>query len=145
MPSRPPRRRLVPRLDAVDLVDVFVYVVVLNLAAELVPQVVAESFAMSLLTAVVLKLVLELVLAIKGRLKDRFRSATSLWGKAASGLLLWVTLVGSKFVVLEIEDRVFGDLVSLGGFVSVTLLIVTMLLARAGMRRLLAASGSGGR
>jgi hypothetical protein len=51
--------------------------------------------------------------------------------------LLWLTLVGSKFVVLQIEDLLFGDRISLGGFFSVTALIVVLLLARAGVRRLL--------
>ena len=34
-------------------------------------------------------------------------------------------------------DLVFGDAVSLGGFVSVTLLVVALLVSRAGVRRLL--------
>lgn len=37
-----------------DVVDVFVYVVVLNLAAEWFPAVIAESFTVSLITAMVL-------------------------------------------------------------------------------------------
>lgn len=121
-----------------DVVDVFVYVVVLNLAAEWFPAVIAESFTMSLVTAVVLKLVLEIVVATKNRLKSRFRAANTVVGKLVSGLLLWVTLVGSKFVVLELEALLFGEHISLGGFVPVTLLIIVMLLARAGVRRLLA-------
>ena len=40
-------------------------------------------------------------------------------------------------VVLELVDLVFGDAVSLGGFVPVTLLVVTLLLSRTGVRRLL--------
>ncbi len=128
-------------LSPVDVVDVFVYVVVLNLAAEYFPAVIAESFTASLVTAVVLKLVLEVVVAVKTRVKARLRGARTAAGKAASALLLWVTLVGSKFVVLELEALLFGEHVSLGGFVSVTLLIVVMLLARAGVRQLLIPSG----
>jgi hypothetical protein len=48
-----------------------------------------------------------------------------------------VVAVGSKFVVLELVDLVFGDAVSLGGFISVTLLIVALLVARSVVRRLL--------
>ncbi|MFI5427541.1 hypothetical protein [Aeromicrobium sp. UC242_57] len=51
-----------------DIVDVFVYVVVLNLAVEYVPQVISEGFTLSLLTAVLLKIALEVVLALKDRL-----------------------------------------------------------------------------
>jgi hypothetical protein len=48
-----------------------------------------------------------------------------------------VVAAGSKLVVLELVDLVFGDAVSLGGFVSVTLLVVALLVSRAAVRRLL--------
>ena len=130
-----PRRALVAQAH---VVDVFVYVVVLNLAAEYVPQVITESFTISLLTAVMLKLVLEVVLVVKDRVKGTLKAATTPAGKAVGAVLLWVVLAGSKFVVLKLEDLIFGDAVSLGGFLSVTALIVVLLLARSGVRRLLA-------
>jgi hypothetical protein len=40
-------------------------------------------------------------------------------------------------VVLELVDLVFGDSVSLGGFIPVTLLVAALLASRAGVRRLL--------
>ena len=55
--------------------------------------------------------------------------------------MLWLVAVGSKFVVLKIEDVVFGDAVSLGGFFSVTALIAALLIARALVRRLLDVMG----
>jgi hypothetical protein len=119
------------------VVDVFVYVVVLNLAVEYVPSVISEGFTLSLLTAILLKVALELVLILKGRIVDRMRGASTARGKAASAVMLWVVATGSKIVVLELVNLVFGDAVSLGGFVSVTLLVVALLLARAGVRRLL--------
>lgn len=128
-----PRRRLA----AVDVVDVFVYVVVLNLAIEYIPSVISETFTVSLLTAVLLKVVLEVVVAIKARLRGRLRAASTVAGRAIAVAMLWALLVGSKFVVLEVVDLVFGDRVSLGGFVPVTLLIVALLLARVGVRRLI--------
>ena len=125
-----------PRFAAV-IVDVFVYVVVLNLFVEYVPQVLSETFTLSLLTAVLLKAVLEVVVAAKNRVKKRFRQASTPIGKVAAGLLLWVVLFGSKFLVLETVNVAFGDRVSLGGFFSVTLLILALLLSRAAVRRLL--------
>ena len=50
---------------------------------------------------------------------------------------LWAVAIGSKLVVLELMDLVFGDAVSLGGFFPVTLLIMALLLSRAAVRRLL--------
>jgi hypothetical protein len=46
-------------------------------------------------------------------------------------------LFGSKFVVLEVINVVFGSSVSLGGFFSVTALIVVLMAARNAVRRLL--------
>ena len=120
-----------------DVVDVFVYVVVLNLAAEYLPMVIAETFTASLFTALLLKLVLEAVIWTKERVKRRFKAARTTIGKVGAGLLLWLVMVGSKFVVLELIAFFFADRVSLGGFFSVTGLILALLLARLGVRRLL--------
>ncbi len=126
------------RIDPADLIDVFVYVVVLNLAVEYVPAVLSETFTLSLLTAVLLKAVLEVVVILKRRVKGRFKAAVTPVGKAAALLTLWLLLVSSKFAVLELVDLVFGDQVSLGGFWAVTGLILALLISRAGVRRLLA-------
>jgi hypothetical protein len=126
-----------------DVVDVFVYVVVLNLAIEYVPSVISETFTLSLLTAVLLKVVLEVVVAVKGRAKARYTASQSTPGKVAALLLLWLVLVGSKFLVLEMVSLVFDEYVSLGGFWAVTGLIVALLLSRAGVRRLLASPDAG--
>jgi hypothetical protein len=117
--------------------DVFVYVVVLNLAVEYVPSVISETFTLSLLTAVLLKVALEAVIFLKSKILGRFRAATTRAGQWAAAALLWVAAAGSKIVVLELVDLVFGDAVSLGNFVSVTVLVVALLLSRGAVRRLL--------
>ena len=61
-----------------------------------------------------------------------------------AAVLVWAVLFGSKFLVLESVALVFGPRVSLGGFFSVTALIVVLMLSRAGVRRLLESSGSPG-
>lgn len=124
-------------LSPADVVDVFVYVVVLNLTVEYVPVVISETFTASLLTAILLKVVLEVVIVVKNRVKARFKTATTRFGKTLAGLGLWLVLIASKFVVLELVALVFGNSVALGGFWSVTGLIVVLLLARDGVRRLL--------
>ena len=125
------------RARSADIIDVFVYVVVLNLAIEYLPAVISEGFTLSLLTAVLLKLALEVVLLLKGRILAAMKAADSRWAKAGIALLLWVVAAGSKLVVLALVDLVFGDKVSLGGFVSVTLLVVVLLLSRSAVRSLL--------
>lgn len=126
-----------PDRAAAAVVDVFVYVVVLNLFVEHLPTVLSESFTLSLLTAVLLKGVLEIVVVAKDRVKRRFRGASTALGRVGAGLLLWMVLFGSKFLVLGAVDLAFGGRVRLGGFFSVTLLIVVLMLARDLVRRLL--------
>ena len=125
------------RARPADVIDLFVYVVVLNLAVEYAPSVISESFSISLLVAALLKVTLELVIVLKGQLVTRLRSADTRRAKLASAVSLWVVAAGSKLVVLELVDLVFGDAVSLGGFISVTLLVVALLASRAAVRRLL--------
>jgi hypothetical protein len=114
-----------------------VYVVVLNLAIEYVPSVISEGFTLSLLTAVLLKVTLELVIRVKNTILDRLRVATTRRTKVVAALSLWVVAAGSKLVVLELVDLVFGDSVSLGGFIPVTLVVFALLMSRAAVRRLL--------
>ncbi|GAA2754261.1 hypothetical protein [Amnibacterium kyonggiense] len=129
--------RTVDPRKAAAVVDVFVYIVVLNLFVEYVPAVISESFTITVVTAVLLKAVLEVVVVVKNRVRRLFRRAAGPVRKAAAGLLLWGVLIGSKFLVLELVALVLGTRVSLGGFLPVTLLIITLLLCRAGVRRLL--------
>ena len=131
----PARDRL--RARPADVIDVFVYVVVLNLAVEYLPAVISEGFTLSLLTAVVLKLTLEVVIWLKGHVVRGLRG-TSRWPmRLVLGVALWAVAAGSKLVVLHVVDLLFGDAVSLGGFVSVTLLVVALLISRAAVRSLL--------
>jgi len=135
--ASPARQSWRLHLSAADVVDIFVYVVVLNLAAEYFPAVISETFTLSLLTAVLLKLVLEIVVVVKNRLKLGIKQAPRLIGQVAGIILLWLVLVGSKFVVLELVAFSFAGSVQLGGFFAVTGLIIVLLLARAGVRWLL--------
>lgn len=120
-----------------DVVDVFVYIVVLNLAIEYVPSVISESFSLSILTAILLKISLEIVLVGKNFVMTRLRGASLARQRALWAAALWILAAGSKIVVLEVVALVFGDRVSLGGFLPVTGLVICLMLARAGVRWLL--------
>ncbi|MCT9871405.1 hypothetical protein [Paenarthrobacter aurescens] len=127
------------RLRPIDLVDVFVYLVVLGVFIQLFPAVISESFLLALLTAILLKVVLEAVLLAKRSIVGRIRSEqTTVAVRVISVVALLLVMPGSKFVVLELVAFVFGDAVQLGGFFAVTALIVVLMLARGGMRRLFA-------
>src|SRR3954454_6700461 len=96
-PGSGPIRRWV-RENPGDVVDVFVYVVVLNLAVEYVPSVISEGFTLSLLTAILLKLALEVVILLKSRVLTRLRAADTQRAKLVSAAALWVVAAGSKLV-----------------------------------------------
>jgi hypothetical protein len=125
------------RARPADVIDLFVYVVVLNLAIEYVPSVISEGFTLSLLTAVLLKVALELVILVKGEILTRLHAATTRTAKLVAAVSLWAVAAGSKIVVLELVALVFGDAVSLGGFISVSLLVIALLVSRGAVRRLL--------
>ncbi|WP_439592044.1 hypothetical protein [Microbacterium sp.] len=126
------------RIRPIDLVDVFVYLVVLGVFIQLFPSVISETFLLALLTAILLKVVLEGVLWLKKRLVARVRGAQTTWRRVISIGFLVLVLPGSKFLVLWLVDLAFSDSVRLGGFFAVTALIIVLMLARGGMRRLLA-------
>ena len=125
------------RLRAIDLVDVLVYLVVLGVFIQLFPAVISETFLLALLTAILLKVVLEIVLWVKKQILGRVRSGGTLAVRVVSAAALLLVLPGSKFLVLGLVALVFGDAVQLGGFFQVTALIIVLMLARGGMRRLL--------
>ena len=122
-------------MPAIHLVDVLVYLVVLGLFVQFARDVLSESFGVSLLTAILLKLVMELVVAAKTRVVRRIRSAETSRVKVMASVTLVLVAAGSKFVILWLTDVIFGDAVYLGGFLSVTLLVLTLMAARAIVRR----------
>lgn len=125
-----------PRLRALDLVDVFIYTAVLSTFTQLFPEVISESFLTSLFTAVLLKIVLEIVLLLKTRILARFKSAETARVRVLAGASLSLVGAGSKALLLWLTDVVFGDAVYLGGALSITLLVISLMLARAGVRRI---------
>ncbi len=124
------------RICAVDVLDVLVYSVVIALFVEYFPDVISESFGITLLTGVLLKLVLEIVLWAKKTMLARLRGAATRRRRLVSAVTLLLLLPGSKFLVLELTQLVFGGRVQLGGFFLVTALIIVLMAARGGMRRL---------
>ena len=111
--------------------DVLVFIVVLNLFVEYVPKVITESFTISIFTAIVLKLLIDVIAGLEHHVRGWFSGEKDRAGGVRAGAVFAILFI-SKFVVLEIIDIVFGDRVSLGGFIEVASLVVTMILARRG-------------
>lgn len=131
------------RIQPIDLVDVFVYLVVLGVFTQLFPEVISESFLLALLTAILLKAVLEVVLWVKRKVIERIRTAQNVAARVVSVCTLLLVLPGSKFLVLELVAFLFGSAVRLGGFFQVTALIIVLMLARGGVRRVFKQAESG--
>ncbi len=126
------------RVRAVDLVDILVYLVVLSLFVQLFPEVISESFVVSLLTAILLKLALEAIVWAKVRIVQRIKGADTTRGRLVASASLVALSALSKALILWLTDVVLGDNVHLGGFWSVTLLVVALMACRALLRRLVA-------
>lgn len=122
--------------------DVLVYIVVLNLFVEFSDAIVIESFWISILTAVLIAVLLDIVVSLEHRVGEYFGerkgAALKILGYATAFLILFT----SKFVILEVVDFVFGDLVDLGHFLDILVLVVTMMGARAIVGRIYDALGT---
>lgn len=131
--SAAPTRR--QRVFADWLIDILVYMVVLNLFVEYWSAIVIDSFAISILTAVLLKVLL-VVITLGKKTVWRWASAKGSRLYTVVGVFgMWAILFLSKFVILEAEDLVFGDLVELGSFVDVMLLVAALVVTRELVRR----------
>ena len=111
--------------------DVLIYIIVLNLFVEYNPKIIIDSFTISIFTAVLLKILLEVILKLEHKVSEVFKSY-----KVLRILLVWLILFGSKFLILEVVDMVFGNHVELGKFLDVILLVITLMVAREVIHRI---------
>jgi hypothetical protein len=105
--------------------DVLIYIVVLNLFVEYNTKIIIDSFTISIFTAILLKILLEIILKLEHRVSDAFAAY-----KILRILLVWLILFGSKFLILEVVDLVFGEHVELGKFLDVIILVITLMVVR---------------
>jgi hypothetical protein len=105
-------------------------VIVLNLFVEYSDKVVIDRFTISVFTAVLLTVLLWLITHIEDRVHHFFFDEHEGTASRVLGVIaIWMILFGSKFVILEVVDWVFGDHVELGKLVEVILLVIAMLVA----------------
>jgi hypothetical protein len=109
------------------VLNVLVNVVVLNLYVEFADDVVIDSFSISVLTALLLTAMLAVIVRFEHRVHHFFFDRHD-W-RIAGVVAIWLVLFGSKFLILEVVDIVFGDHVSLGHLLEVILIVVTMMVA----------------
>jgi len=115
--------------------NVLVNIVVLNLFVEYFDKVIIDHFTISVFTAVLLTVLLWLITHIEERVHHFFFDEHEGTGSRILGFAaIWIILFGSKFLILEVVDWVFGDHVELGKLIEVILLVVAMLVANGVMQ-----------
>ena len=115
---------------------VLVDVTVLALFVEYWDRIVIDSYTIALLTAILLQVMLKATLGIEHRIASFFRGRDGSGAMALRVLATWVVLFGSKFVILEAVDLVFGEHVDLGGLLPFITLVVAILATEAIIERL---------
>ena len=105
--------------------DILIYIIVLNLFVEYNTKIIIDSFTISIFTAILLKILLEIILTLEHKVSTVFKPY-----KVLRIFLVWLILFGSKFLILEVVDIVFGEHVELGKFVDVIVLVIALMVAR---------------
>lgn len=110
---------------------ILVDLTVLNFFNEYWYRVEIDSFTTSLLAAALLQVLLRLTLALEHRLANYFKQKGGKRAKAKRLFVTWLVLFGSKFVILEVIDIVFGDRVEFGGVIPFIVVVIAIILTEA--------------
>ncbi|TKE88687.1 hypothetical protein FCV53_22550 [Vibrio sp. F12] len=94
---------------------VLVDLVVLNFFDEYWDFVNIESFTISLIAALLLQLLLKLSIGLEHKVAEHFKSKPGNAPKVYRAITTYIILVGSKFVMLEAINLLFGEKVSFTG------------------------------
>jgi CDP-diglyceride synthetase len=111
-------------------VDVLIYTIVLNLFDQFTEVIFFETFLLSILTALLLKLLLVLIDGLVERVRGYFEQKEGTAWKIVGIVVVFGILIVGKLFILEAVNFIFGDRVELGHFVSVIVLILTMIITR---------------
>ncbi len=118
---------------------VLVDLTVLNFYAEHWDYVSISSFTISFAAAILLQLLLRLSIKAEQKVADFFSTKPGKAAKVYRGLTTWAILMGSKLVMLEAIDLMFGDKIDFSGplngliaFIAViiTIIVTEIIIAR---------------
>ena len=121
------------RLFVRYLVAVLIDLTVLNLFDEFWDLVTIGPFSISVLAAILLQVLLKATLVLEHKVAAYFNSQTGSFARFMRFFTAWLTLFGSKFVMLGAIDFAFGDDVlftgPLHGVVAFIVVVMVMLAA----------------
>ena len=139
-PTSPQISSIRQRLFVTYFLFVLIDLVVLNLFVEYSDYVVIDSFTVSVFCAGLLQILLKLTIGVEHRVAAYFTAKQGAFAKYMRFFCAWLVLFGSKFVILEAIDLMFGHNVDFGGpfhgLVALIVVITTMLVAEAAVVRL---------
>lgn len=110
-----------------------VYAIVLGFFEEYTTILDTWSYSVTFLTAIVMQILTSLTFWLKSLVVKRYKGREGKKYLAMMILGVWLILFLSKFVFLAVIDYVFGDSVTISGFVGLILIIVTMTVATKGI------------
>ena len=108
---------------------VLIDLTVLNLFDEYWDQIEIESFTTSLAAAALLQLLLKLTLNLEHRVANYFKQQQDKGALAKRLFTTWLILFGSKFVILEVINLVFGAGVKFGGVIPFIVVVFAIMAA----------------
>jgi hypothetical protein len=118
---------------------VLVDLVVLNVFDEYWDLVSIESFTISFAAAVLLQVLLKLTIALEHKVAAYFKAKPGTGPKIARGVISYLIVVLSKFVMLEAVSMAFGERVHFGGkwhgLIPFVAVILSIIIAEAVMTR----------
>lgn len=94
---------------------ILVDLVVLSLFAEFTSYIFIESFSIALMVAILLQLLLKVTIAGEHKLANYFKSKPGTAPKVYRAITTYIILVGSKIIMLEAVNIVFGDAINFSG------------------------------
>ncbi|MGY3571329.1 hypothetical protein [Vibrio paucivorans] len=94
---------------------ILVDLTVLNFFDEYWEYVTIDSFTISFAAAILLQLLLKLSIGLEHKLANYFKTKPGTGAKVMRGISTYIILVGSKFVMLEAINLMFGDKVQFTG------------------------------
>jgi hypothetical protein len=112
------------------VIDILAYIVIINIFVHYISDFFIDNFMYSLLVAFVLKAMLVLILRFEHKVAEWFDTKTEKLFSILKPLTIWTILFGSKFLILEIFDIIFGHKVDLHNIIALIFMIITMILFR---------------
>ncbi|WP_047042936.1 hypothetical protein [Vibrio mexicanus] len=94
---------------------ILVDLVVLNLFNEYWTFVSFSSFSVSLAAAVLMQVLLKASIKAEHKIAAYFMAKEGVWPKVMRGVSSYIILVGSKFLILEVLNIVFGNNIQFTG------------------------------